>query len=166
MKWASESQLRRIQVCLVPLLLQDKHNAKQTFRRPFLGTYTVQSLTSSPDLTVGIWTISAVMSNQRRSSVPIRSFGSQGSGLGDDTSEAPASTTQRILGRISFGSFRHRPSFLNRVNEQDSATPTPERAPIPTMMQPSSEVYTTPLPILSMIVLSIVSFITSSDILA
>lgn len=98
----------------------------------------------------------------------VRSFGMDDSAL-DTDNETPAASageqtpqTRRILGRISFGHNQHRPSFtarwMSNVDEEGgfSATPTSERPPIPSALQPSGEAYTTPLPVLSMIVLSIV----------
>lgn len=91
---------------------------------------------------------------------PRRVFGSEGSALDDDIPEQ--STARRILGRVSFGNSQHRPSFAARwrsviTNDGDAdGTPTTERPAIPTMMQSSGEAYMTPLPVLSMIVLSIV----------
>ncbi|KAJ7211292.1 hypothetical protein GGX14DRAFT_520210 [Mycena pura] len=94
--------------------------------------------------------------------MPPRSFGRDESAL-DDTADGPAQTpVQRLIGRISFGNVsQHRPSFASRwtrsANERGgspSASST-ERPPIPTMMQSAGETYATPLPVLSMIVLSI-----------
>ncbi|KAF5381368.1 hypothetical protein D9615_008304 [Tricholomella constricta] len=105
------------------------------------------------------------MSAQRpdRINIPIRTFGVQGPG-GDaqDNAQEEPTLLRRVLSRISFRSKRHRPSTTSQWDSptsQDGAaailSPTTERAPIPTMIQPSGEVYTTPLPVLSMIVLSI-----------
>lgn len=69
--------------------------------------------------------------------------------------------------RISFSSMlKHRPSFVDRWRnsegagdeESGGAMPSPKPA-IPSALQPSPEVYSTPLPMLSMIVLSIVRVI-------
>jgi hypothetical protein len=68
-----------------------------------------------------------------------------------------AAAVRRILGKISFSNLRLRPSFGNNGGQNPPSTPSTERAPIPTMMQSSGETYMTPLPKLSMIVLSIVS---------
>jgi len=94
---------------------------------------------------------------------PRRSFGVNESALDDDneTPQYEQNAVRRILHRFSFGSSRHRPSFTarwrNNVDEEGGMVmPTSERPPIPTMMQPAGEAYTTPLPVLSMIVLSIV----------
>ncbi|KAI0701351.1 hypothetical protein BC835DRAFT_1411497 [Cytidiella melzeri] len=74
------------------------------------------------------------------------------------------SSTQnrRPSGRVSFSSMlRHRPSFIARwkagaVDEEAGmASPRSERPPIPSALQPPPEVYSTPLPTLSMVVLSI-----------
>ncbi|KAJ7512779.1 hypothetical protein B0H11DRAFT_1947347 [Mycena galericulata] len=96
---------------------------------------------------------------------PRRSFGPDESAL-DDSPETPEQTpsrVQRFIGRLSLGNSQHRPSFASRWrnnsgNEEEGGppgTPNTERPPIPTMMQSSTETYATPLPILSMIVLSI-----------
>lgn len=95
--------------------------------------------------------------NSRRPSTHIRSFGIP-EPLSEDSNEAAGpSTARRILAWMSFSSLRPgRPSFLHRRSEEEApSTPSTERAPIPTMSA-SGEVYMTPLPKLSMIVLSIV----------
>ncbi|TFK38100.1 hypothetical protein BDQ12DRAFT_683974 [Crucibulum laeve] len=97
--------------------------------------------------------------NPRRPSVPHRSFGPQDSALynDNDTPLREQTGARRILGRISFGSIRRRPSFLSRLrggDEEGLVTPGSDQPPIPSM-QISGEAYTTPLPVLSMIVLSI-----------
>ena len=77
----------------------------------------------------------------------------------------PTSQSRRPSGRVSFSALlQHRPSFVNRwrsgaMDEENGelASPKPERPPIPSALQPPPEVYSTPLPTLSMIVLSIVS---------
>lgn len=68
-------------------------------------------------------------------------------------------TVRRPSGRVSFSTVK-RPSFASRSTVQDEEAglvipPTPERPPIPNALQPG-EAYSTPLPILSMFVLSIV----------
>jgi hypothetical protein len=98
-----------------------------------------------------------------RRNIPRRSFGVQESGV-HEIPEGERSSIRRVLSSpISFWSKRHRPYFVpwwkngaDDSGEPEPRTPTSGRAPIPTMMQSSGEVYTTPLPILSMIVLSIV----------
>ncbi|KAF8965060.1 hypothetical protein BDZ97DRAFT_1757483 [Flammula alnicola] len=93
--------------------------------------------------------------NSRRSSNHVRSFGTSEAVPGD-IDDNPPSAARRILGRISFSSLRRgRPSFLTPRGEGAPSTPSTERAPIPTMMHASGEAYMTPLPKLSMIVLSI-----------
>jgi hypothetical protein len=99
---------------------------------------------------------------------PVRAFGIQDpvapSQLLDSSSSSEHSTIRRILGRVSLGGLRkssNSPLAGLREREADgisTATPTPSmsRPPVPTVMQSSGEAYTTPLPILSMIVLSIV----------
>ncbi|KAJ7439351.1 hypothetical protein FB451DRAFT_1151677 [Mycena latifolia] len=93
---------------------------------------------------------------------PRRSFGPDESALDDTPESAEQTGVRRLIGRLSFGNSQHRPSFASRwrngSNEEGTTTPgtpTSERPPIPTMMQQSGETYATPLPILSMIVLSI-----------
>ena len=78
----------------------------------------------------------------------------------------PAAHDRRFSGRVSFSSLlHHRPSFASRwkrgvVDEEAGvSSPRPERPLIPSALQPPPEVYSTPLPILSMIVLSIVGHI-------
>lgn len=96
---------------------------------------------------------------------PHRSFGMDESALDDenDTPQHETSAMRKVLGRISFGGSQHRPSFAARWRngaeegaEGELLTPSSERPAIPTVVQPSGEAYTTPLPVLSMIVLSIV----------
>ncbi|PPQ77975.1 hypothetical protein CVT25_015442 [Psilocybe cyanescens] len=108
-----------------------------------------------------------LLSDRRKMSTPtstrpythVRSFGmpsaDEDEGL---VQEEEPSTARRILGKISLSSFRRsRPSFANSMANRESnpSIPSTERAPIPTMMQSSGEVYMTPLPKLSMVVLSI-----------
>lgn len=80
--------------------------------------------------------------------------------------DGPSSSAQpgRGLGRMSFTQSLRSPSFLSRwrnggVDEENVNvnSPKPEQPPIPSALQPPPEVYTTPLPTLSMVVLSIVS---------
>lgn len=98
-------------------------------------------------------------------STPRRVFGNDDSAL-DVNSETPASTGggdhPRVLGRVSFSQGQHRPSFISRwrrtqdVEEGLGPAGTPERPAIPSALEPKGESYSTPLPVLSMIVLSIV----------
>ncbi|KAG6837086.1 hypothetical protein H0H93_014978 [Arthromyces matolae] len=94
-----------------------------------------------------------------RSSAPIRTFGVQEPLEGSQASvafESPPPFLRRVLSRISFSS-KHRPSVSSqRIEDATGRTLSfsSERAPIPTV-GPSAEVYATPLPTLSMIVLSI-----------
>jgi hypothetical protein len=102
-----------------------------------------------------------------RPSLPLRrTFGAGDSAL-DDTdapsAERPQNAARRILGGFSFGQNQHRPSFAARwrggAHDEEAAadtTPNAERPPIPSALQTAGEAYTTPLPVLSMIVLSIV----------
>jgi hypothetical protein len=94
-----------------------------------------------------------------RQSAPSRTFGlSEASGNEPDAaSTVPApSGVRQLLGKISLSSFKNaRPSFSFSAR-RNTTEPSTERPPIPTMMKPSGEIYSTPLPRLSMIVLSIV----------
>lgn len=103
-------------------------------------------------------------SNPDRMSIPRRTFGVDESAL-DDSESMPQEpgAVRRVLGHVSFGTSQHRPSFLARwrkstggESDTGASTSNSERPPIPTMMHSSGEAYTTPLPVLSMIVLSIV----------
>jgi hypothetical protein len=102
-------------------------------------------------------------SNSPSSSVPVRTFGrldSSGTESGTDGPPREISTARRFLGRMSLGNFKGgRPSFgsFRRDGETVLSTPKSDRPAIPTMMQPSGEAYSTPLPKISMVVLSIVS---------
>ncbi len=90
--------------------------------------------------------------DSRQSSAPTRTFGSV-----EDDAERADHTSRRLSGKISFGRLKlGRPSFaFSRGNNSQISVGT-ERPPIPTMIHSSGEVYSTPLPKLSMIVLSIV----------
>lgn len=102
----------------------------------------------------------------RRPPAHLRSFGTPELTLEDgneypqgSTSSEEPSAARRILGKISLSSFRRgRQSVTNpsQGDSRDATTQSSERVPIPTMMQSSGEVYMTPLPKLSMVVLSIV----------
>ncbi|TFK19579.1 major facilitator superfamily MFS-1 [Coprinopsis marcescibilis] len=95
------------------------------------------------------------MSSSQRPAAPIRSFGLQdGTQESDEAQLNTPSAMRRMLGRLSFSSSKRRPSFLRRHDEEGEDIPM-ERPPIPSMMQTGGETYTTPLPMLSMIVLSI-----------
>lgn len=104
-------------------------------------------------------TVSVLIMSSDRPHIPRRSFGVQDSALDDEETAQPG-VVRRVFSRLSFGGSQHRPSFTSlwRSGDDNSGTPHTglERPPIPTMIQPSGEVYTTPLPTLSMIVLSIV----------
>ena len=105
------------------------------------------------------------------SSTPRRSFGIDESALGinNDTpgSLITGGEQRRILGlgRISFNQIQHKPSLTSRWrsrDEEDGIPPaSPGRPPIPSALEPKGESYSTPLPALSMIVLSIVRTLTS-----
>ncbi|KAF7316344.1 Histone H2B [Mycena indigotica] len=87
--------------------------------------------------------------------MPPRSFGRDESAL-DDTELATESPVRRLMGRISFSAFsQHRPSFASRWTNRSEEQETAERPPMPHMIQSSAETNATPLPVLSMIVLSI-----------
>ncbi|KXN89340.1 Protein ZINC INDUCED FACILITATOR 1 [Leucoagaricus sp. SymC.cos] len=103
----------------------------------------------------------------RQPSGPVRTFGIQDSVMQptdrDPSSSSEPNVARRILGRISFGTLRKKTSSLmsgrREVEGDGSSTSIPStvgRPPVPTVMQSSGETYTTPLPVLSMIVLSIV----------
>jgi hypothetical protein len=95
--------------------------------------------------------------NSRSSSVPVRTFGRLDSSVTESGNDGPISTARRFLGRMSLGNLKGgRPSF-GSFRRDGLPTPKPDRPAIPTMMQPSGEAYSTPLPKLSMVVLSIVS---------
>ncbi|KAI0754437.1 major facilitator superfamily MFS-1 [Daedaleopsis nitida] len=95
---------------------------------------------------------------------PRRVFGPGDSAL-DIDAEVPEvqggerSNTRRPSGRVSFSGLVRKPSILSRWSrtgdEESGTAPTPERPAIPSALQSSGEVYATPLPALSMIVLSI-----------
>ncbi|KDR80263.1 hypothetical protein GALMADRAFT_242597 [Galerina marginata CBS 339.88] len=96
----------------------------------------------------------------RRPSAHVRSFGAPESlpEDGNESSNPEPSAARRILGKMSLSSLRRgRASFVTPRGEggPPPSTPSAERAPIPTMMQSSGETYMTPLPKLSMVVLSI-----------
>jgi len=96
-----------------------------------------------------------------RQSAPSRTFGlpeASRDGIGAIPSAQEPSGVRRLLGRVSLSSFKNaRPSFSFSIGK--TTEPGTERPPIPTMMKPSGEIYSTPLPRLSMTVLSIVRFI-------
>lgn len=96
---------------------------------------------------------------------PRRVFGPGDSALdvdedGAETQPGASLSARRPSGRVSFSRLVHKPSILSRWSrtgdEESGATETPERPSIPSALQPPGEVYATPLPVLSMIVLSIV----------
>ena len=91
--------------------------------------------------------------DSRQSSAPTRTFGP----VEDDTERADH-TPRRLSAKKSFGRLKlGRPSFaFSRGNNSQISVQGAERPPIPTMIHSSGEVYSTPLPKLSMIVLSIV----------
>lgn len=121
----------------------------------------VQQLCLSLHLFARISLMSAL--NSRSSSVPVRTFGRLDSSVtegGNDSLPREISTARRFLGRISLGNLKGgRPSFGSFRRDGETVLPTPksDRPAIPSMMQPSGETYSTPLPKISMVVLSIVS---------
>ncbi|KAK7041431.1 hypothetical protein VNI00_009297 [Paramarasmius palmivorus] len=83
--------------------------------------------------------MSGTPKTSRHGSTPHRSFGADDSAL-DDTNETPTSFAAR---------------WKNGDGAEAVSTPKSERPPIPSVVQSSGEAYVTPLPLLSMIVLSI-----------
>lgn len=82
--------------------------------------------------------------------MPHRSFGSTDLALdSDELHGSSKSYLERALEYVRELDLR----FWRRKHVNDDGE---EQPPIPTMMHPSAELYSTPLPILSMIVLSIV----------
>jgi hypothetical protein len=108
--------------------------------------------------------------SSRMTSTSRRSFGINESALDPNNntpSSLPGSEQRRILGRISFNQGHHKPSFTSRwrrsQDEEDGVGPAaPGRPPIPSALEPKGDLYSTPLPVLSMIVLSIVRTLTLS----
>ncbi|EPQ52178.1 MFS-1 protein [Gloeophyllum trabeum ATCC 11539] len=99
---------------------------------------------------------------------PTRVFGSEDSALvvEDDVSSQNAQTLPRGLGRFSFSkTLRHRPSILSRLSLRNSGSGVrdeetgedvvTDKPLIPSALQQPGEADSTPLPVLSMIVLSI-----------
>ncbi|KAF7426094.1 hypothetical protein PC9H_008460 [Pleurotus ostreatus] len=88
---------------------------------------------------------------------PRRVFGTGDINTAEHTDEAESSRpgVRRFLGRLSFGGSLRRPSFSFGRNDGEDGEEFSERPPVPTVMQSSGEAYATPLPVLSMIVLSI-----------
>ena len=89
------------------------------------------------------------MEDSPRPNVPVRTFGVVDP-EGEEQAQQPPSAVRRMLSRLSFSSKR-RPSIFG--GDGNGA----EQAPIPTMT--SGELDSTPLPKLSMLVLSIVGMI-------
>ncbi|EGO03767.1 hypothetical protein SERLA73DRAFT_102048 [Serpula lacrymans var. lacrymans S7.3] len=94
----------------------------------------------------------------RNSTPPRRSFGVVNSPLdGSTTSPGPALANEppgrRFLGRLS-SSYSQRRASATRTDEEAAVKSSMERPPIPNALQ-AGEPYSTPLPVLSMIVLSI-----------
>lgn len=101
----------------------------------------------------------------RTNTLPRRVFGNVNeSAVDDETSSAPPGASRRPSGLGSFARV-HRPSFVARwrnreggEGDESAVLDSPSvKPPIPSALQPPPELYATPLPTLSMIVLSIVS---------
>ncbi|KAI0763055.1 major facilitator MFS-1 [Trametes elegans] len=95
---------------------------------------------------------------------PRRVFGPGDSALDvdeeiNDSQAEEAQNARRPSGRVSFSRLVHKPSILSRWSragdEESGNTQTPERPAIPSALRPPGETYATPLPVLSMTVLSI-----------
>lgn len=92
------------------------------------------------------------------SSAPRRVFGTEAA---DEQPPGGSPQRRRLSGRVSFSTIRPRTSIFGRrrstIDEENGGDPTQtsERPAIPSALQPG-ESYATPLPVLSMIVLSIV----------
>ncbi|KAH9926841.1 hypothetical protein B0H21DRAFT_763768 [Amylocystis lapponica] len=97
----------------------------------------------------------------RATQPPRRTFGAEDSALDDQESPSHLAGAAQGRGRVSFSGFNRRPSLLGRwrnsTDEETGAIPSPtrQRPAIPSALQQADEVYATPLPALSMIVLSI-----------
>ncbi|PFH50637.1 hypothetical protein AMATHDRAFT_60780 [Amanita thiersii Skay4041] len=92
-----------------------------------------------------------------RLKTPSRVFGIHQLSMDDSdlVAQPEPSVLSRVLGRLSFSS-KNRQSMSARLRSTDSRrTTTTERPPIPSMLRPPEEIYVTPLPTLSMVVLSI-----------
>ena len=93
---------------------------------------------------------------------PARVFGGADDAFfaADGDSTDPTITARPRPGRISFSRQSLAARWRGAGDEEAAAvpalTPTSERPPIPSALQQSAETYTTPLPLLPMIVLSIV----------
>lgn len=93
---------------------------------------------------------------------PRRTFGVNESALdANSTPGSPPSDERHVLGRTSFSQAHHRPSFISRwgrgQDEEVGVNPAvSDRPAIPSALEPKGETYSTPLPVLSMVVLSIV----------
>ncbi|KAH6906801.1 major facilitator superfamily domain-containing protein [Coprinopsis sp. MPI-PUGE-AT-0042] len=91
------------------------------------------------------------MSSSRRPSGAVRSFGRQDVPQEEAQPAPTPSGLRRVLSRLSFASSTRRPSFL-RAHDAQGEDIAMEQAPIPST---TAEANATPLPLLSMIVLSI-----------
>lgn len=108
------------------------------------------------------------MANTKSNQAPVSSrrvFGIDESALDLEESSPPVGVDQtaRRTSRVSFGFLPHKPSFIGRwrANHDEEtggpSTPPLERPLIPSALAQDTEIYTTPLPTLSMVVLSIVT---------
>ena len=86
--------------------------------------------------------------------MPIRTFGVQDAEAEESpqVQQAPSSVVRRVLSRLSLASAKRRPSLFSSADADGDDQY--DKPPIPTMTQ--GEPDATPLPTLSMIVLSIV----------
>ena len=92
---------------------------------------------------------------------PSRVFGPSATALDGEPDALRRENSRSTIGRMSLSGFVRRPSILSRWtgtsgDEESGAMQTPDKPAIPSALQPS-EAYSTPLPALSMVVLSIVS---------
>lgn len=102
---------------------------------------------------------------------PRRAFGAIDDSALDDNDGMSTNERRGLgFGRVSFSQGQRKPSFISRwrrtPDEEEGmgrppSTITPERPLIPSALEQKGEAYTTPLPTLSMIVLSIVRFLLS-----
>ncbi|OCH86843.1 major facilitator superfamily MFS-1 [Obba rivulosa] len=95
------------------------------------------------------------------SRLPKRTFGTDESALDVEDESSRSPRAPRATGRASASRNSARPSFIRRwrgVTDEENGEaqfPIPDKPAIPSALQPAGEVYATPLPVLSMIVLSI-----------
>ena len=94
------------------------------------------------------------MAETHRETMPIRTFGVQDPQAEEEPhlQQAPSSVVRRVLSRLSLASAKRRPSLFSSADADGDDQY--DKPPIPTMTQ--GELDSTPLPKLSMVVLSIV----------